>query len=555
MKKLFFGSLVGIPCGILLGWACARLIVLYRGLMNYGLFDFTSETFIDSDWLAIILITIATVVLFVAINLWKYFVHGEREFNPFKKKSVTDLSRDKRLAQYHYVPDDYLSKEPDGFTVGKYKRRYVRLPFQNSPEHQLILGSPGSNKSTSILSALIYNFNFASDKEKLGAVLALDVKPELQKKSSLYSDPKIRMVNPSSFGENNYGFDLWYGLSSRSSDDQIKERMEMIARSIIPNLSGDNVHFSANAQKLLSGFLMYGFIKGLSFSDSVIKIMHVSTEDLIAEIITDPIIKQHPKVLDKVKGFNGNDSDEFASIKDTMEKDLDIFNTETVKWCFSGNPRKATPEDLLNGISIFLAIPDHLIVSYKTVFGVIMEICLKYLTSIPEEELEDKKPVWCLIDEGGTIYVPSLLDVASRGRSKKIQLSIVAQSFSQLEDLYGDRNARAIMDCCKTTIVFSCNDTKTAENLSKRTGYYRETKTSYQSKGLLTGDSSTTTSMEYRPVMDVSDINMLERNKEVLVFTIAGWFLVKKAPYFTIPMLLEKSDEIVAANKAAGKVK
>ena len=300
---------------------------------------------------------------------------------------------------------------------------------------------------------------------------------------------------------------------------------------------------------------MYGFIKGLSFSDSVIKIMHVSTEDLIAEIITDPIIKQHPKVLDKVKGFNGNDSDEFASIKDTMEKDLDIFNTETVKWCFSGNPRKATPEDLLNGISIFLAIPDHLIVSYKTVFGVIMEICLKYLTSIPEEELEDKKPVWCLIDEGGTIYVPSLLDVASRGRSKKIQLSIVAQSFSQLEDLYGDRNARAIMDCCKTTIVFSCNDTKTAENLSKRTGYYRETKTSYQSKGLLTGDSSTTTSMEYRPVMDVSDINMLERNKEVLVFTIAGWFLVKKAPYFTIPMLLEKSDEIVAANKAAGKVK
>ncbi|MBQ3295514.1 MAG: type IV secretory system conjugative DNA transfer family protein [Erysipelotrichaceae bacterium] len=523
--------------------------------MNYGLFDFTSETFIDSDWLAIILITIATVVLFVAINLWKYFVHGEREFNPFKKKSVTDLSRDKRLAQYHYVPDDYLSKEPDGFTVGKYKRRYVRLPFQNSPEHQLILGSPGSNKSTSILSALIYNFNFASDKEKLGAVLALDVKPELQKKSSLYSDPKIRMVNPSSFGENNYGFDLWYGLSSRSSDDQIKERMEMIARSIIPNLSGDNVHFSANAQKLLSGFLMYGFIKGLSFSDSVIKIMHVSTEDLIAEIITDPIIKQHPKVLDKVKGFNGNDSDEFASIKDTMEKDLDIFNTETVKWCFSGNPRKATPEDLLNGISIFLAIPDHLIVSYKTVFGVIMEICLKYLTSIPEEELEDKKPVWCLIDEGGTIYVPSLLDVASRGRSKKIQLSIVAQSFSQLEDLYGDRNARAIMDCCKTTIVFSCNDTKTAENLSKRTGYYRETKTSYQSKGLLTGDSSTTTSMEYRPVMDVSDINMLERNKEVLVFTIAGWFLVKKAPYFTIPMLLEKSDEIVAANKAAGKVK
>lgn len=528
---------------------------MYKGMIDHGLVGYEPGKLSNADWVIMLLIVIGTFILVLIMNLWNYTVHGQREFNPFKHKSVTDPSKDKRLAQYRSVPGDYLSKAPDGFTVGKHKNRYVRLPFQDSPEHQLILGSPGSNKSTSILSALIYNFNFASDKEKLGAVLALDVKPELQKKSVLYSDPNVRMINPSSYGENNYGFDLWYGLSNRSSDDQIKERMEMIARSIIPNLSGDNIHFSSNAQKLLSGFLMYGFIKGLSFSDSVIKIMHVSTEDLIAEIITDPITKQHPKILDKVKSFEGNDSDEFASIKDTMEKDLDIFNTDTVKWCFSGNPRKATPEDLLNGISLFLAIPDHLITAYRTVFGLIMEICLKYLTSIPEEHLENRRPVWCLIDEGGTVYVPSLLDVASRGRSKKIQLSIVAQSFSQLEDLYGDKNARAIMDCCKTTIVFSCNDTITAENLSKRTGYYRETKTSYQSKGVLTSDSSTTTSMEYRSVMDVSDINMLEKNKEVLVFTIAGWFLVKKAPYFNIPMLLNKSDEIVASNKAAMEVK
>ena len=182
---------------------------------------------------------------------------------------------------------------------------------------------------------------------------------------------------------------------------------------------------------------------------------------------------------------------------------------------------------------------------------------MKYLTSIPEEKLINKRPIWCLIDEGGTVYVPSLLDVASRGRSKKIQLSIVVQSYSQLEDLYGEKRARSIMDCCKNTIVFSCNDTRTAETISKWTGYYRETKLSFHSSGetMLDPGSSTNQSEEYRPVMDVSDIKNLEKNNEVLAFVKGDRFLVQKAPYYTIPQLRKKSEEILKSNLSAKETK
>ena len=556
MKKLIFGSLIGLPLGAVLAFCYADLVCVFRGLVNHSLSNAGLDLSLlqEKDWYIMFTITFGTFLFIFLIYLKRHWIDGEREFNPFTKRSVVDLSNDKRKAQHQPVPSQFLSKQPSGFTIGTYRKRYVSLPFLDSPEHMLIIGSPGSGKSTTILNALIWNYNFEKEDNKLGAVLAIDVKPELQKKSCLNNTNNVKVINPTIFGDdNNCGFDLWYGISQKSSDDEIKERMELISRSVIPNLSGDNAHFSGNAQKILSGFLMYGFRKGLSLSDTIIKIMHVSVEDLIAEIITDPEMKNHQKIVGKVKSFDGNTSDEFASIKDTLEKDLDIFDTESVKYCFSGNPNKVTPEDLLNGTSIFLAIPDHLVTMYRTVFGLIMEVCMKYLTSIPEEKLKNKRPIWCLIDEGGTVYVPSLLDIASRGRSKKIQLSIVVQSYSQLEDLYGEKRARSIMDCCKNTIVFSCNDTRTAETISKWTGYYRETKLSFHSSGvtMLDPGSSTNQSEEYRPVMDVSDIKNLEKNNEVLAFVKGDRFLVQKAPYYTIPLLCKKSEEILKSNLSA----
>ncbi|MBQ6334256.1 MAG: type IV secretory system conjugative DNA transfer family protein [Erysipelotrichaceae bacterium] len=554
MKKVFLHSWPGIIIGVIGSFSLIMFDYLLKGLneaetiFNYHL-EFRSDYLDRYDLYALLICMVIGYLWVVCIYLNQYS-KGQRDFSLSGKKNVTDLSADKKLAQDHPVPKKYLSKKPDGLTIGRKGRKYVRLPFEDSPKHQLILGSPGSGKSTTLLNALLWNFNFEETKKKLCSVLAIDVKPELQKKSSFQEDPNIRIIDPTSVDKDdpcNFGFDLWYGLTPSDNDDRIKERAESIARSIIPDLSGDNAHFSGNAQKILSGFLMYGFVKGLSFSDTIAKVMSISVKDFIAEIITDPEMKDHPKIVNKVKVFDGNDSNEMASIKDTMEKDLNIFDTESVKYCFSGNKQKVTPQLLSEGKSVFLTVPDHLLTTYKTVFGLIMELSLNYLMSIPEEKLRNRNPIWCLIDEGGTVYVPSLEDVAARGRSKKIQLSLIVQSYAQLENLYGDRKARSILDCCKTTIVFSCNDNKTADTISKWCGYYRETKYAYSNNPSSYGQS-TNSSIEYRPVMDISDIKSLERDNEVLAFVNGDWFKANKAPYYSIRQLSERSDQIISHN-------
>lgn len=105
----------------------------------------------------------------------------------------------------------------------------------------------------------------------------------------------------------------------------------------------------------------------------------------------------------------------------TLQQDLSIFDVDSVQQCFSAdNPKMASPVDLANGVSLFIAIPDHLLKSYSPVFRLITQLCLNYMMSLPEWTRQNKKPVWFLIDEAGSIgAIPDMIEALARGRSKK----------------------------------------------------------------------------------------------------------------------------------------
>ena len=69
------------------------------------------------------------------------------------------FSKDKLKAMYPAVPRKYLSKQPDDFTIGKYRNRYFRIPIDTKDvKHTLIIGAPGSYKSSTILNSLLWKF-------------------------------------------------------------------------------------------------------------------------------------------------------------------------------------------------------------------------------------------------------------------------------------------------------------------------------------------------------------------------------------------------------------
>lgn len=549
MKKFWFSGIpYSLPLGILVDVLYGYLAGLYRGIRRFGILKAKWDGLTDTDIFIMILLLLGVMLLIFLGNVKRRLIDHQTDFRPrFLRFSVTEASNDKLKAQNQAVPAKYQSKKPDGLTIGRRGGQYVRIPFMDSPEHQLIYGAPGSKKSNIIKNALLRIFNFDSD---ISAVLAVDCKPELSRECVYEGRKDVKVINPSS--TDRYGFDVYYGLTHDSTDDELKERFTMVARTLIVNSGGDNAFFYVSAQNILTAFLMYGFRKGYSFGEAVLTVMDASTEDLISQILEDEEMDAHSKIKRLVREFDGKDSDAFQDISMTLQQDLSIFDIDSVQNCFaSNNPKQASPVDLENGVSLFIAIPDHLLKSYSPVFRLITQLCLNHMMGLPEWTRRDKKPTWFLIDEAGSIGpIPDMLEALARGRSKKIQVSLICQSYAQMEQTYGKEGAVTITDCVKTTIVLSCFNTTTAKALSDRTGTYRETKvSSHKNAGSIgSGISSTNESEEYRPILDISDIAALERDEKVLVFAKGDWFLVDKAPYYTIKKHKEMSDKIIKEN-------
>ncbi|SUO03191.1 TraG protein [Faecalicoccus pleomorphus] len=486
------------------------------------------------------------------VNLIQYHFFGKRSFAPDKS-----INKDKLRAMYPVVPKRYLSKTPNDFTIGKYRNRYFRIPIDtNDIKHALIIGSPGSFKSSTLLDALIWNFNFEKEKKPM-TVFALDVKPELSRKSIDESRDDVRIIDPST--QTGCGFDVWYGLDQDDPDDRLVERADLIARTLITNPSGnsDNEFFYISAQNLMVPFLVYGFRKGLGFVETILQIIRIPLQDLITTILMDEDTQtNHPKVIGMLTPYDGKDSDAIQDIELTLRQDLRIFDTDTVKYQFDDNPQKASPTDLTNGISIFLALPDHLLKQYSSIFRLITQMVLNYLSSIPEHERteHDVPLLWLLIDEFGSLGRLQIQEPLARLRSRKVSIWLACQGLSQLDLTYGHDGTRTILDNTETTLVFSCKDKPTAEIISSWCGQYQETRISKNKKHTgMFGDQSLTQSSEYRNVMDVTDIMALRKNKELLVFDEGNRYLIRKCPYWQIPLLKEKSDAIKKINEKEGR--
>lgn len=81
------------------------------------------------------------------------------------------------------------------------------------------------------------------------------------------------------------------------------------------------------------------------------------------------------------------------------------------------------------------------------------------------------KNVYFLLDEFANIpKIPNFDSLITVGRSRKIFFCIVVQSFTQLDGLYGEKEANTIRDNCNIKIFIGTDDQKTKEAFSKYCG-------------------------------------------------------------------------------------
>lgn len=553
-NKLWFSGIWLLPVSGAISACIGYLILSIRHLK--AMIDGTSAIIAEQEINLLFLIAVVPPVTVLIVNVIRYKIYNERNFAPASSRG-SGYSRDKRKAMEGKIPGEYLSSKPNGFTIGKKGRRYVRLPVDpRNILHTLVIGSPGSMKSTTLLNSLIYNFNFAKKEEKM-TVFAIDVKPELQRKSVIY-DPErgdVKVIDPSSTSPVYYGWDVYFGLDKTSSDDEVEARADMIARSLISCREGsDNSIFYSTAQNLMVAFLIYGFFTGKGFLDSMLQLMSVPMQDLVASILSDTkMCDAHPKLRLILQAYDTGEgsSEMLKDAEATMHEKLRIFGVSSVQYMLRDNPKKASPQDLTEGTSIFLSLPDNLLKQYAPLVNLITQQTINYLGSIPEWERSEKDVpvIWLLIDEFGSIGHMDVEGALARFRSRKIFIWLCVQGLSQLDDTYGQYGRRSIVTDCECNLIFSSKDDTANKFFSDISGQYRETKISTHRNGFSgISDSSQNITTEFRPVYEVSDFVQLRRDRKLICFVDGHHFYIDKCPYFQIRELRELSDRIRSEN-------
>lgn len=530
------------------------------GLVVSGMMSFFYQTIIKSQSFvfnkeSLIGITIGGLIapFFIMItNIYDYLSKGKTDFTPnlTLQKNVTSISDSKRQAMYKKVTksDNLLSNKPEGLIFGVQGKQYVTMPVGKQGMRDgvsaVILGSPGSGKSVFLTNFLLNNFT----QKNPTPVFCLDIKPELARKSVIINgNEKVKVVDFTD--RKKAGWDVYFALHGERKNDGKMRVFDGISRALIVSSNPKDKFFVNNARTILKFLLLYHFNKGLGFIDSITKVISEDVSEHIKKVLEDKeFCPEGSLVYNGLKKYEGKDSEAMQDIVLTLQEHLNIFLNSDIRYQLRDNPVKACPEDLNNGISVFVCLPMYLLDEYED----LLRLLVYQTISTMERRGEDwKQGIILILDELAKLgKLENLLPLLAVNRSLGVSVLMAYQDFSQIERIYSKEEARTLMNLSEVTYVLSCKDNETTKALSDLIGDFKDERISHNRSELLhCSDGKQNVSSEYRRIMEVADFQSLREKKEAILILYGKFFRVKQFRYFENPAFLKRYNEVIEANK------
>lgn len=402
-----------------------------------------------------------------------------------------------------------------GVVFGKHKGKYVTMP-ESTDGHILVVGGAGSGKTAGVAIPTLMSWQ--------QRVFAIDVKGELYQKTKVArNEARIKVFNPTD--HSTWGYDPFWMLKHSV---EVPEEARALALSICPLPAEVKEPFWVlSAQNMLTGFLIYFFNFGMSFSEAMRTIKSKPVRKLVAEIMESGDMQ----AIAEVSQFDGMDDKTLSGIFTELSNHITIFATSAdLQWALSGEGRCITPEDLENGYDIYCCIPEHKLDQWKELMGM---MCNQFLKSFERRPEGSKTPILFLIDEFPRLgKIETISNGLATLRSKKIHIALFVQSKSQLNAIYGKDIAEVIADNCAYKAILKASEPNTQEWCSKLVGTYDKKKLSsnYNADiiGIGKGQGSSSTTEEKR-IIKPEEFAYL--NDVVCVFP-NGYRRIEKAYYF-----------------------
>ena len=442
--------------------------------------------------------------------------------------------------------------------------------------HTLMIGAAGVGKTAYFLYPNL-EFACASGMSFINTDCKGDVVRNygtIAKKYYGYNVSVLDLRNPTRSDENNIlhlvnkYMDIFLSDKSNISAKAKAEKYAKITAKTIIDIGGGSTESGANAYfyDAAEGLLASVILLLAEFGDknerhivSVFKLI----QDLLAKVQPDSKAKAKTYFSElmeklppehKAKWFAGaalNTSDQtMLSVMSTALSRLNSFlDSELEQMLCFGTAIDA--EKFCNEKSaIFIVLPEEDQSKYFMVSMLIQQLYREILVIADENGGKLKKRVMFFMDEMGTFpKIDGIEAMFSAGRSRKISIVAVIQSFAQLEQKYGKEGSEIITDNTQLTVFggFAPNS-KSAEVLSKSLG-----EQTVLSGSVSNGrEKSQSLQMIGRPLMTVDELKSMPKGQFIVMKTGTHPMISKLKLYFKWGIKFD--EEYRLSDKAARPV-
>ena len=442
--------------------------------------------------------------------------------------------------------------------------------------HTLMIGAAGVGKTAFFLYPNL-EFACASGMSFINTDCKGDVVRNYGTIAKKYYDYNVSVLdlrNPTRSDENNIlhlvnkYMDLYlYDKNNLSAKAKAEKYAKITAKTIIDigggsTESGANAYFYDAAEGLLASVILLLAEFGDKNERHIVSVFKL-IQDLLAKVQPDSKAKSKTYFSElmeklppehKAKWFAGaalNTSDQtMLSVMSTALSRLNSFlDSELEQMLCFGTAIDA--EKFCNEKSaIFIVLPEEDVSKYFMVSLLIQQLYREILVIADENGGKLKNRVMFFMDEMGTFpKIDGIEAMFSAGRSRKISIVAVIQSFAQLEQNYGKQGMEIITDNTQLTVFggFAPNS-QSAEVLSKSLG-----EQTVLSGSVSNGrEKSQSLQMIGRPLMTVDELKSMPKGQFIVMKTGTHPMISKLKLYFKWGIKFD--EEYRLSDKAARPV-
>ncbi len=159
-----------------------------------------------------------------------------------------------------------------------------------------------------------------------------------------------------------------------------------------------------------------------------------------------------------------------ASIKGILARHLDGVGSSSARRMFRMKPQVDLSSFLKKKTALFLSVSDS-DRSQDALVNLFYTQALQYLMAAADKRPDSRLPIpvrFILDDFSTNTVIPDFDNIISVIRSREIYVSLVVQSLSQLEGLYGHAKAQTIINGCDHCLYLGGTDSQTARYFAEK---------------------------------------------------------------------------------------